>query len=94
VQRLHDALDEACARLLKADDQPTVGGVPAAVIVTISLSPLPAPLASAAGEDVDAVTSRKPGLVKIGEAAEDPVQNMVSVAVRPLGHPGGPDSEE
>jgi Domain of unknown function (DUF222) len=40
VQRLHDALDEACARLLKADDQPTVGGVPAAVIVTITLPEL------------------------------------------------------
>jgi hypothetical protein len=40
VQRLHDALEEACARLLKADDQPTVGGVPASVIVTISLQEL------------------------------------------------------
>jgi hypothetical protein len=26
VQRLHDALDEACGRLLKAADQPSVGG--------------------------------------------------------------------
>jgi hypothetical protein len=40
VQRLHDALDEACARLLKADDQPSVGGVPASVIVTIGLQEL------------------------------------------------------
>ncbi|HEY6689094.1 MAG TPA: DUF222 domain-containing protein [Propionibacteriaceae bacterium] len=40
VQRLHDALEEACARLLNADDQPTVGGVPASVIVTITLQEL------------------------------------------------------
>jgi Domain of unknown function (DUF222) len=29
VQRLHDGLDEACGRLLKSKDQPSVGGVPA-----------------------------------------------------------------
>jgi Domain of unknown function (DUF222) len=40
VHRLHDALEEACARLLKAADQPSVGGIPAAVIVTISLEDL------------------------------------------------------
>jgi hypothetical protein len=40
VQRFHDALEEACARLLKADDQPTVGGVPASVIITIGLEGL------------------------------------------------------
>jgi uncharacterized protein DUF222 len=40
VQRLHDALEEACARLLKAADQPSVGGVPASVIVTIGLEDL------------------------------------------------------
>ena len=40
VQRLHDALEEACARLLKAADQPSVGGIPASVIVTIGLDDL------------------------------------------------------
>ena len=40
MQRLHDALEEACARLLKAADQPSVGGIPASVIVTISLEDL------------------------------------------------------
>src|SRR6185295_14266633 len=40
VQRLHDALEEACARLLKAADQPSVCGIPASVIVTISLDDL------------------------------------------------------
>jgi hypothetical protein len=41
VQRLHDALEEACARLLKSGDQPTVGGgVPASVIITIGLEEL------------------------------------------------------
>ena len=40
VQRLHDALEEACARLLKAADQPCVGGIPASVIVTIGVDDL------------------------------------------------------
>jgi hypothetical protein len=40
AQRLHDALDEACGRLLKGADQPSVGGVPASVIVTITLEEL------------------------------------------------------
>ena len=37
---LHDALDEACGRLLKSNDQPMVGGVPASVIVTVQLEDL------------------------------------------------------
>src|SRR5512133_104695 len=40
VPRLHDAFEEACARLLKSGDQPSAGGVPASVIVTISLEEL------------------------------------------------------
>jgi hypothetical protein len=40
VQRLHDALEEACAKLLKSADLPSVGGVPASVIVTISMDDL------------------------------------------------------
>ena len=40
VQRLHDALEEACARLLKSADQPSVGGVPASVVVTIGIDDL------------------------------------------------------
>jgi hypothetical protein len=35
AQRLHDALDEGCGRLLKSADQPAVGGIPASVIVTV-----------------------------------------------------------
>ncbi|MFL6047851.1 MAG: DUF222 domain-containing protein [Propionibacteriaceae bacterium] len=40
MQRLHDALDEACAKLLKSADLPSVGGVPASVIITITLEDL------------------------------------------------------
>lgn len=40
VQRLHDALDEACGKLLKSADLPSIGGVPASVIVTIDLDDL------------------------------------------------------
>ena len=39
-QRFHDGLDEACARLLKMKDKPSVGGVPTSVIVTIGLEEL------------------------------------------------------
>lgn len=39
-QRLHDALDEATARLLRAPDLPMAGGTPATVIVTIELADL------------------------------------------------------
>jgi hypothetical protein len=40
MQRLHDALDEACAKLLKSADLPSIGGVPASVIITITLEDL------------------------------------------------------
>ena len=39
-QRVHDALDEACGRLLKMADQPSSGGTPTSVIVTIGLDDL------------------------------------------------------
>jgi Domain of unknown function (DUF222) len=39
-QRLHDGLDEMCARLLKMKDQPGSGGTPTTVIVTINLQDL------------------------------------------------------
>ncbi len=35
-QRLHDGLDEACTRLLRAGDVPASGGTPATVIITIT----------------------------------------------------------
>jgi hypothetical protein len=40
AQRLHDALDEACGRLLKSADQPAVGGIPASIIITIPVENL------------------------------------------------------
>ncbi len=39
-QRLHDALDDACSRLLRAGGLPQSGGTPATVIVTIDLNDL------------------------------------------------------
>jgi hypothetical protein len=41
-QRLHDALDEVCARLLRSGGLPDSGGTPATVIVTISAEDLTA----------------------------------------------------
>jgi hypothetical protein len=68
VQRLHDALEEACARLLKADDQPTVGGVPASVIVTISIDELLAKTGLAETADGTQLTAEQ--LLRIADEAE------------------------
>ncbi len=58
VQRLHDALEEACARLLKAADQPCVGGIPASVIVTIGVDDLLAKTGLAEAADGTQLTTR------------------------------------
>jgi hypothetical protein len=68
VQRLHDALEEACARLLKAADQPSVGGIPASVIVTISLEDLLAKAGLAETADGSQLTSDQ--LLRIADEAD------------------------
>jgi Domain of unknown function (DUF222) len=68
VQRLHDALEEACARLLKSHDQPTVGGVPASVIVTIGLEELLAK--TGLGETADGTQRIPDQLLNIADEAE------------------------
>jgi hypothetical protein len=67
-QRLHDALEEACARLLKADDQPSVGGVPASVIVTISIEELQAKAGLAETADGTQLTAEQ--LLRIADEAD------------------------
>jgi Domain of unknown function (DUF222) len=39
-QRMHDAFEDACGRLLQLADRPAVGGTPASVIVTINVDDL------------------------------------------------------
>jgi Domain of unknown function (DUF222) len=68
VQRLHDALDEACGKLLKSADLPSVGGVPASVIVTISLEDLLAKAGLAETADGSQFTSDQ--LWRIADEAE------------------------
>ena len=68
VQRLHDALEEACARLLKAADQPSVGGVPASVIVTIGVDDLLAKAGLAETADGTQLTSDQ--LLRIADEAD------------------------
>jgi Domain of unknown function (DUF222) len=68
VQRLHDALEEACARLLKAADQPSVGGIPASVIVTISIDELLAKAGLAETADGTQLTSDQ--LLRIADEAD------------------------
>ena len=68
MQRLHDALEEACARLLKAADQPSVGGIPASVIITISLEDLLAKAGVAETADGTQLTSDQ--LLRIADEAE------------------------
>jgi hypothetical protein len=67
-QRVHDALDEACARLLKMADQPASGGTPASVIVTIGLEEL---LANAGlAETSDGSTLTPDQLLRIADEAD------------------------
>jgi Domain of unknown function (DUF222) len=67
-QRLHDALDEACGRLLKTKDQPLVGGVPASVIVTVQLEDLLAKAGLAETSDGTMLTAEQ--LLRIAGEAE------------------------
>ena len=57
VQRLHDALDEVCGRVLKMRDQPVSGGTPASVIVTVPLDDLLAKAGLAETADGTMLTS-------------------------------------
>jgi Domain of unknown function (DUF222) len=68
AQRLHDALDEAWGRLLKTADQPAVGGVPASVIVTITLEELLAKAGLAETSDGSQLSSDQ--LWRIADEAE------------------------
>ena len=63
-----DALDEACAKLLKSADQPSVGGIPASVIVTISLEDLLAKAGVAETADGSELTTDQ--LLRIADEAE------------------------
>jgi hypothetical protein len=68
MQRLHDALEEACARLLKAADQPSVGGIPASVIVTIGIEDLLAKAGLADTADGTQLTTDQ--LLRIADEAD------------------------
>jgi hypothetical protein len=67
-QRLHDAFDEACARLLKMKDQPVSGGTPASVIVTIPLEDLLGKAGLAETSDGSQLSSDQ--LLRIADEAE------------------------
>jgi hypothetical protein len=67
-QRMHDALDEACGKVLKSAGQPAVGGVPASVVVTISVDDLLAKAGLAETSDGSMLTSDQ--LLRIADEAE------------------------
>ena len=67
-QRMHDALDEVCGKLLKSVDQPSVGGTPASVIVTIGVDDLLAKAGLAETADGSQLTSDQ--LLRIADEAE------------------------
>jgi hypothetical protein len=68
VQRMHDALDEVSGRMLKSADQPSVGGVPASVVVTIGVDDLLAKAGLAETADASMLTSDQ--LLRIADEAE------------------------
>ena len=49
AQRMHDALEDVCDRLLRSGTLPDSGGVPATVTVTMTLSELQHAMTSTAG---------------------------------------------
>jgi hypothetical protein len=67
-QRMHDALDEACGRLLKTKDQPVIGGIPASVIITVQLEDLLAKAGLAETNDGTMLTAEQ--LLRIADEAE------------------------
>jgi hypothetical protein len=67
-QRMHDALDEVCGKVLKSADQPAVGGVPASVVVTIRVDDLLAKAGLAETSDGSMLTSDQ--LLRIADEAE------------------------
>jgi hypothetical protein len=67
-QRLHDAFDEACARLLKMNDQPGCGGTPTSVVVTITLEDLLAKAGLAETSDGSQLSADQ--LLRIADEAE------------------------
>jgi hypothetical protein len=68
VQRLHDALDEMCGRVLRMGDRPSTGGTPASVIVTVTLEDLLAKAGLAETADGNQLTSDQ--LLRIADEAE------------------------
>ena len=82
MQRLHDALEEACAKLLKSADQPSVGGIPASVIVTISLEDLLAKAGLAETADGSQLTTDQ--LLRIADEA-DIWPTIIDQKRRPIG---------
>jgi Domain of unknown function (DUF222) len=67
-QRLHDAFEDACGRLLQLADRPAVGGTPASVIVTVQVEDLLAKAGIA--ETTDGSTLTADQLLRIADEAE------------------------
>ena len=67
-QRMHDAVEDACGRLLKIADRPISGGTPASVIVTVQLEDLLAKAGIAETADGTQLTSDQ--LLRIADEAE------------------------
>lgn len=84
-QRLHDALDDACGRLLRAGGLPSSGGTPATVIVTISADALLSRLGH--GVTTDGTTLSVADTLRLaGEAEVLPAVLSSSGVLLELGH--------
>jgi Domain of unknown function (DUF222) len=67
-QRVHDAFEDACGRLLQLADRPAIGGTPASVIVTVQVEDLLAKAGIA--ETTDGSTLTADQLLRIADEAE------------------------
>ena len=67
-QRLHDAVEDACGRLLQLADRPAAGGTPASVIITVQLEDLLAKAGIAQTSDGSQLSADQ--LLRIADQAE------------------------
>ena len=67
-QRMHDAFEDACGRLLQLADRPATGGTPASVIVTVQLEDLLAKAGIAETTDGSQLSADQ--LLRIADQAE------------------------
>lgn len=88
-QRLHDAVDDACSRLLRAGGLPASGGTPATVVVTIDLNDLLAHTGTLPSDLVPDVRATPPAHASGPESESRPEKDSDHAIIRSEAGPPG-----